>query len=979
MKKTANTIIIISILSLFFNPVFAQTAEDRWVDSVYNSLTETQRIGQLFNVRANQSEKPFDQRINNYIEQYNIGGITFFKADPIEQVKQTNRWQQKAQTPLMVCIDAEWGLGMRVNSALSYPMQMTLGAISNDNLITLMGEQIAEQCKRMGIHFNFAPVLDVNNNADNPVIGMRSFGEDPLNVARKGLAYAMGLQNSGIIPSVKHFPGHGNTHVDSHYALPLIDSPLDEIEKTELYPFQYAINRGVSCVMVGHLYLPAIEKQPNLSSSLSKSIMTDLLKEKMGFEGLIVTDGLDMKGATAHLAKDSIALVSLMGGADMLLLVEEIPASIEKIKRAAKSDHHVSLRIEESCKKILRYKYRAGLNKYRPSYTENLLTDIKKDTYKQLIEKLYENAITLLKNDNEILPLNPELYKNIATLALGPNSETTFQKEINKMGVETKNFTLPKSFTKTQASEMEKTLEKHDLIIVSIQHTNILANKNYGITLEQIDFVKQLSQKNTLILNVFASPYALNLFQIDNHIKAVLISYQDKVEAARASASVIVGKIKAQGKLPVTINNHFKLGSGIETLSLVEQSSYDLPVPEVSFLNNRYTQKIDSIATLGIKKKAYPGCQIVAMKDGKIIYNKNYGYHTYDSLFPVRSTDVYDVASLTKILASTLAIMKLVDDERVDINDPVSKYFHFLKKTDKENIRWIDIFTHQSGLESWIPYYKKTLTDKNPNPEIYNNTCNEDYPYRVAENLYISNTYYLKIFDTIATSKLKSKEYRYSDLGYYFIPKLVEATTNQYFEDYLNENFYKPLGLNRTFFRPLSKLPKEEIVPTEFDQAFRMQQLHGDVHDQGAAMLGGVSGHAGLFSNATEVAAIMQFILDKGKIKDEEIISEATIKKFTSRPFASKKNRRGICFDKPPLDPNEKTRTPSCLASGDSFGHTGFTGTFAWADPENNLIVVFLSNRVYPDSKNNKLTAMSIRSNIHELFYQAVQDENDKS
>lgn len=972
MKKILQEILTIITLSILPFFAFAQTAEDRWIDSVYNSLSETQRIGQLFNVRANQPEKPFDQRINNYIEQYNIGGVTFFKADPIEQVKQTNRWQQNAQTPLMVCIDAEWGLGMRVNNSLSYPMQMTLGAISNDNLITLMGEQIAEQCKRMGIHFNFAPVLDVNNNADNPVIGMRSFGEDPLNVARKGLAYAMGLQNSGIIPSVKHFPGHGNTHVDSHHALPAIESPLDEIEKTELYPFQYAINRGVSCVMVGHLYLPAIEKQPNLSSSLSKSIMTDLLKEKMGFEGLIVTDALDMKGATAHLAKDSIALVSLMGGADILLLIEEIPASIEKIRLAAKSDHTVSQRIEESCKKILRYKYRAGLNQYRPSFTENLLTDIKKDEYEQLIEKLYENAITLLKNDNEILPLNTEIHKNIATLSLGFNRETTFQKEINKMGVKTKNFSLPKSFTKEQANEMVKALEKHDLIIVSIQNTNILANKNYGITQDQIAFVKQLSEKNPIILDIFASPYALDLFQINNHIKAVLISYQDKVEAARASASVIVGKIPAQGKLPVTVNKHFKLGNGIETFSLVEQSTDELPIPEISFIENHYTRKIDSIATLGIKKKAYPGCQIVAMKDGKVIYNKNYGYHTYDSIFPVKSTDVYDVASLTKILASTLTVMKLIDDEHIDLDDPISKYFHFLKKTDKENIRWIDIFTHQSGFDSWIPYYQQTLTDKKPNPEIYDNACNEEHPYRVAENLYISNTYYLKIFDAIATSKLKSKEYRYSDLGYYFIPKLVETTTNQHFEDYLNENFYKPLGLNRTFFRPLSKLPKEEITPTEFDQVFRMQQLHGDVHDQGAAMLGGISGHAGLFSNATEVAAIMQFILDKGKIKDEEIISESTVKKFTSRPFASKKNRRGICFDKPPLDPKEKTRTPSCLASDDSFGHTGFTGTFAWADPENNLIVVFLSNRVYPDSKNNKLTSMSIRSSIHELFYQAV-------
>lgn len=959
-------------LCLIFQISFAQTAEDHWVDSVYNSMTETQRIGQLFNVRANQPSEPFDTRIEDYIKKYNLGGVTFFKADPIEQLKQTNRWQQVAQTPLMVCIDAEWGLGMRVNNTLSYPLQMTLGAISNDKLISTMGKQIAEQCKRMGIHFNFAPDIDVNNNAKNPVIGMRSFGEDPLNVARKGTAYALSLQENGIIPSIKHFPGHGNTHTDSHYSLPRIESSIEELEKTELYPFQYAINKDVSCVMVGHLYLPALEKQNNLSSSFSKAIMTDLLRTKMGFKGLIVTDALDMKGATEHLAKDSIALVSLMGGADILLLVEKIPESIEKIKLAAKSDYTVSQRIEESCKRILRYKYRAGLHSYRPSFTENLLLDLNKEEYKQHIERLYENAITLLKNEDNVIPLKQNKHKSIATLSIGHTKTSFFQRELNQIGFKTTNFNVSKNLKKTDADALLQKLDTFDLVIVSIQNTNILAQKNFGITKEQIDLVNRLQKSNDIIFNLFACPYALDLFTFGDNCKAIVMSYQDNVEAEKATVSLLTGMIPALGKLPVTVKD-FKLGDGIET----ELFSQNVET-NFSFIQNKYTNEIDSIAEDGIKRKAFPGCQIVALKDGKTIYNKCFGYHTYDNAIPVKSTDVYDVASLTKILASTLAIMKLVDEEKISLDDNIGKYFPFLNQSDKGNIKFIDIFTHQSGFDSWIPYYQETLSSTGPMPEIYTETIDEKHPFRVAEKLYLSDSYYLKIFDRISESKLKSKEYRYSDLGYYFIPKLVEQTTNQQFENYIQDNFYNPLSLNHTFFRPLLKLPKEEIVPTEFDQIFRMQLLHGDVHDQGAALMGGVSGHAGLFSTAAEIAKIMQFYLDKGEIEGEKVISAETVKKFTSRPFANKNNRRGICFDKPPLDEKQKARTPSKLASDESFGHTGFTGTFAWADPKNNLIVVILTNRVHPDSKNNLLTKLSVRSNIHELFYKAVAEEEKK-
>ena len=962
MKK-----IILSIFLFLSLNVLAQYDEDRWVDSVFNSLTIEQQVGQLMNLRANQPNKDFDIKVDEYIEKYNIGGVTFFRTDAEKLLLQANEWQSMAKTPLMVAIDGEWGLGMRINDGLSYPYQMTLGAITNDSLIAEMGRQIAEQCLRLGINVNFAPDIDVNNEPNNPVIGFRSFGEDPENVGRKGSAYALALQNNGVIPSMKHFPGHGNTSTDSHHALPIIKNSIEEIEKIELVPFKYLIDNGVKGAMVGHLYFPALEPVVNQSSSLSKNIVTDLLKNKMNYDGIIFTDGLEMKGAYNGIDPDSVCLQALMAGNDVMLLPINVEASMQIIIEAAKNNEDVRNRVEESCKKVLRHKYQIGLNDYKAQKTERLHNDLNQNRYYALKQRLYNEAVTMLENKKEILPLKKDSNKKIAVVTFG--NDNYISVKLKENGIANTAFTISKDASDEEIRRTAKQFKSYDYVVLNIRNTSSYPSKNYGITSAMVNFVKELPNSTKLIFNLFGSPYALDKFSFGRNLSSLLVGYEDNEMVANAMADILVGKISPKGKLPVSVKK-YKCGSGFEFKGFLSPES--LPV---SLIDNQYIRKIDSLLIEGINQKAYPGCQVLAMKDGKIIYEGNYGKFTYEGEQTVHQDAVYDIASLTKLFASSFALMKLYDEGKLDVNSTLGDFFPFMNQSDKGNIKLIEFLTHQSGMTPWIPIYKMTCKDKCLDVNYYRESIDEEHTVRVAKNMYLSDEFKYEIYDTIMKSELKEKKYKYSDLGFYFVPGIVESIANQSFESYLQETFFEPLNLNHICFKPLNKHDIHNIVPTEDDKYFRNQLLCGDVHDQTAALFGGVSGHAGLFSNARDLAVMMQLLLNGGYANGTQFISEETINYFTSAPFADNENRRGIGFDKPELDPEAKYYTPSKQSSMASYGHTGFTGTFAWADPANNLIVIFLSNRVYPTSDNNKLSKLNLRTEIHDLFYKAVLEK----
>lgn len=968
MKNKVFILIVISVLTSY--TAFPQGEEQLWVDSVYNSLTLEQRVGQLINIRVNQpNQKPL-ATVESDVRGYNVGGMTFFRMNADEQVAYTNKFQSEAQTPMLVAIDAEWGLGMRVNKSVSYPYQMTLGAMDSDLPLQVMGSQVAQQCRRMGIHINFAPCVDVNNNPANPVIGMRSFGENPRAVANKAEAYMRGMQQGGLLTSIKHFPGHGNTTTDSHASLPTVYSSKKDVDNVELYPFRTLIERGATGVMVGHLYLPAIEPVPNTSSSLSKNIITDLLKDELGFDGLIYTDALDMKGASQYISQDSLALYALMAGADVLLMPSNVSASIGIIVEAARSDAKVMERIAESCRKVLTYKYRVGLNNYQPVSEKNVLSDIKKYEYQELVQQMLNQAQTMLVNKGGILPLNLEKNKRVAVVTIGEPKTDMMRKELQSLGFIVKEYNVDKKNISAESSRLISSVGDADVVVVNIRQTSINASSNYGINKETVEFVRDVQRKNKVILNVFASPYAADLFKIGRNVKSVIVAYEDRAEAEIAVSRILVGKLNPTGHLPVSVGNRFPTGSGLKFGRFEESDAVDY-VP-VNYIHNAYTDMIDSVAVNGIRIGAYPGCQIFAMKDGTIIYDKCFGSFTYDSVREVQQTDLYDIASLTKVFASGLAIMKLYEDSLVRLDDKLSDYFPYLRRSNKADITLMELFTHQSGMPDWIPIHLETL-DTVKYKDLYSNHIDETHTLRVAENLYIDEDFRHVIFDTIRNSCLREKKYKYSDLGFYFIPELVEMLTNSSFEDYLDNSFYKPMHLSTITYCPLNRFTREVIAPTENDTVFRHQLLCGDVHDQTCALMGGVSGHAGLFSNARDLGLIMQMLVDGGEIDGMQLLNPETIKLFTTTAFPENGNRRAIVFDKPPLEPDASYRTPSASSSSESFGHTGFTGTFAWADPQNQLVVIFLSNRVCPDMNNNKLSKLDIRTKIHDLFYEAVK------
>ena len=944
--------------------------EQEWVDSVFNSLSVDERIAQLMIVRANEPGKDYYSYVDKYIRDYNIGGVCFFRNHPYHQAATTNDWQSQAKTPLLISIDAEWGLGMRLDSTTVFPFQMTLGAIRDNGLIYQMGAVIAEECKRIGVQMNFAPVIDINSNPGNPVIGMRSFGQDREKVMLKGMAYMQGLQEHGVIATAKHFPGHGDTDTDSHKTLPVISHSAERLDSLELYPFRQLINNGLGGIMIAHLYIPAYEQEEGLASTLSKNIVTGLLRDELGFHGLIVTDALDMKGVTKYHKPGEIELKALMAGNDILLLPADVPKAIKRIRQAVEKGELDPEVIDERCRKVLTYKYNAGLSLETGVETEGLHADLNSSHAKALNRALYESSATLVRNENNILPLRRLDTLQIAYVSTGGSPfEDYFSNTLGLYG-RLDRYELPLKAKKKDLEDLHAGLDGYNLIIVGIRNTNIFSFKNYGIPDETWSFIRELTGRKKVILDLFASPYALSELGSAQLPEAVIVSYQDNRLTEETGAELIYGGIGAKGNLPVGIAGLFDAGVGIET-EVIRLRFVD---PATLGISDSFIVKADSIAMSGVRLKAYPGCQVLAAKDGMIFYHRSFGYHTYDEKQEVRPDDLYDLASLTKIAATTISVMDMYGKEKIDIDHKLSHYLPYLIGTDKKDIIIRELLAHQSRFRAWIPYFRYTVDEKEIDPYVYSEVVSEEFPVRVAEGMYIQKDYFYEILDSIRFSSLReNSRYRYSDLGFYLLKEAMEGINNSPFEKYTEDVYYRPLGLPTMGYLPLQRFDKEAITPTEDDKIFRMQMLRGDVHDQGAAMLGGVSGHAGLFSNAFDMAVIMQLFLDGGVYGGDRYVDEDVLDEFTKTQFPLNENRRGIGFDKPMLEYDEEGHTCKSVSSS-SYGHSGFTGTYAWADPDNGLVYIFLSNRVHPDMNNSKIMEYDIRTNLHQVFYDALEN-----
>lgn len=948
------------------------SVEEYWVDSVFNTLSQDERIAQLLMipVYSNKDEK-YNNNIIEEITKYKPGGIIFMQGNPVSQVKLLNRIQEVSKVPVLVAMDAEWSLGMRLDNVLNYPRQMMLGAIQDDKIIYEMGEEFARQLKRLGVNVSFAPVCDVNNNPKNPVINNRSFGENKYNVAIKSYYYMRGLQDNKIIATAKHFPGHGDTNVDSHKSLPVIKHSRTRIDSLELYPFKYLVDNGIAAVMVAHLYVLSLDSTPNLPSSLSKKVVTDLLKSDYGFRGLIFTDALNMGGITNHYKQGDAAVFALLAGNDVLLFPGEIPVVIDKIKEAILQGKISQNEIDERCKKVLKAKYWCELNKFEPISEENLLEDLNNIEALLIKQKIVENGITLVVNKNDIIPINLNENPKIACLVFGNNESNIFSERLryySKVDV-----FVYEDFKKILGEKkLTDTLCRYDIIIIGIHNTRMSASSRYGISQETISFIENLAGKTKIILDVFANPYSLSYFEKINEFNAVIVSYEDDELIRDFSAQLIFGGIGAKAKLPVSAGG-FREGTGISTSKIRLKYTY---IPEEAGVDSKYLYKIDSIIEEGIKAKAFPGAQIVLSRNGIVFFCKSYGFHTYENSRRVTDFDLYDLASVTKVVATLPALMKLYDEEKFSLNHKLSQYLEFLKGTTKQNFLISDILTHSAGFKSWIPFYKETITNDLVRGKYYKNQPDSVYSKKVAENLYILDSFKDTILDRIIKSPNNTKgKYVYSDLGFYLFPIMIEKITGEDFNNYLYENFYKRLGCWTMTYLPLEKFTKEQIVPTEDDKIFRNQLLHGYVHDQGAAMLGGLSGHAGLFGSANDVAKLMQIFINFGTYSGIKFFSEGTVKLFTAYQHDPSKNRRGLGWDKPL--PNDRTKgLGTQSASDEAYGHSGYTGTMVWADPHYDLVYVFNSNRVFPDAENWKIIKMNIRTDIEEIVYQAILSKN---
>ncbi|MDD4696535.1 MAG: glycoside hydrolase family 3 N-terminal domain-containing protein [Fermentimonas sp.] len=956
-----------------------QQTVERWVDSVYSTMSLQEKVGQLF-MPIVESRNDWKPRIAGYIQNQKVGGLLFSKGTLSQQANITNYAQELSKIPLFISLDGEWGLSMRIQDAPQYPRNLIIGAIHDERIVELYGAEVARQCKEMGIHINFAPVIDVHSNPGNPVIGNRSFGESPDNVAKKGIAYAKGLEGNGIMAVAKHFPGHGDTSEDSHKTLPAITHSRARIEQVELYPFRKYINAGLSGIMTGHLNVPVLQTK-GLPATLSPEVGIKLLKEEMGFTGLSFTDAMAMKGVSGQ---ENASVKALLAGNDIILGVINQKNEFESVIKAVEEGRITATLLEEKVRKILSYKYILGVHKFTPINTSNVNNAVNSTSAEWTQRKIYDGAVTLVKNNNNLVPIKELDKKNIASVAIGTSASNTFQKYLKKYG----NVSTYQAQT-VSAVTLISDLNKHDLVIISI-HSDKLSD---------LASLQKLAVDKSMIFVLFASPYTLNKYNLTTaSAQSVVVAYDNSEFAQMSAAQGIFGGIAMTGKLPVTVGS-FKEGTGIDTEKT--RLSYSLP-EEVGFKSELF-DNIEHIAMEGIRQRAFPGCQILVAKDGVIIYEREFGKMDYGDSPEVTNETVYDLASVTKASATLPAVMKLYDDKELALQDNLGKFVKETRGSNKENIRIRSLLLHESGIVAFIPYYV-TAIDKNSYsgslfgsrsntfharyagawgrtdykfyPDMISSKASEEFYMPVAKNMYASdkmNSALLK--EVIDTPLQRIGQYRYSCLNFMLLKETVENISGVDLNNFVQSNFFNKLGSTTTTFQPLQYMAVDKITPTENDPFFRKQHLRGYVHDEGAALFGGISGNAGLFSNANDLAKLYQMWLNEGEYGGERYLSKETVELFTTAK--SSISRRGMGFDKP--DPRNTRANPTSPGTPlEVFGHTGFTGTGFWVDPKNDMIYIFLSNRVNPSRSPDRLSSLEIRERIQEELYQAIDYNNNQ-
>ena len=949
-----------------------------WVETRLQGMSLKEKIGQLFiHTVAPQDTEPNRRNIRNAVKEYKVGGLLFSGGQLSTQVVLTNFAQEMAETPLLMTFDGEWGLAMRLKGTPSFPKNRVLGCIQDNELLYEYGLEVARQCREIGVHVNFAPVADVDNNPLNPVINTRSFGGDPKNVADKVIAYSRGLEEGGVLSVSKHFPGHGDTNVDSHKALPVLNFSRERMDSIELYPFRQAIQAGLGGIMVGHLEVPAFSKKP---ASISTEILS-LLQDELGFKGLAFTDALEMKGISNNA---NLCAQTLIAGNDMLLAPRNLKRELDGVLNAVKNGQLTEEQITEKCRKVLTFKYALGLHQRQFVQLSGLEQRLNHPGVQQLMDRLEKAAVTVVSNDGGILPLDVD-QKKVAVLNIGmPAKGKAFCNQLKKYMQVDCIQAHPDSIT-----SISKRLGNYEKVIVAIHTEKYAAYQS---------MLNTLSARLPLVY-VYLTPMK-RIYNKGNNWKkaaAVVMGHSGSVAVQHFVADVLMGRQKATGRLSVEVKDYRKPGEGV----VVDLKTTKVYRPEDYGMNADVLARIDEIALEGIKAKAYPGCQILILKDGAPVYDKCFGTFTYGDSRKVTSDDIYDIASLTKTTATLLAVMKLYDQGKFGLTDPISKYVPVLQGSPKGRITIEDLLYHQSGLPGSWPFYREAINDSSYTgaffkarldanhhqqvdrrlyvvdefkykDEYVSSLRSEEYPLQVAEGVFVNPAFPKHILEMIASDEipLRDRRYRYSCLNFVLLKEMVEQISGMPMDKYLDQEFYAPMGMQHTLYSPLSRFKPEQIVPTvQKDYLRGRKELRGYVHDEIAAFMGGVSGNAGLFSNAHDVGKVYQMLAEMGQYDGKRYLSLETCQLFMNRK--SRLSRRGLGFDKPDAAPGKGPCADE--APLEVVGHTGFTGTCAWTDAKNGLVFVFLSNRIYPRPFDHKaLMSLNIRPRIQQVMYQAL-------
>lgn len=949
-----------------------------WVETRLQGMSLKEKIGQLFiHTVAPQDTEPNRRNIRNAVKEYKVGGLLFSGGQLSTQVVLTNFAQEMAETPLLMTFDGEWGLAMRLKGTPSFPKNRVLGCIQDNELLYEYGLEVARQCREIGVHVNFAPVADVDNNPLNPVINTRSFGGDPKNVADKVIAYSRGLEEGGVLSVSKHFPGHGDTNVDSHKALPVLNFSRERMDSIELYPFRQAIQAGLGGIMVGHLEVPAFSKKP---ASISTEILS-LLQDELGFKGLAFTDALEMKGISNN---PNLCAQTLIAGNDMLLAPRNLKRELDGVLNAVKNGQLTEEQITEKCRKVLTFKYALGLHQRQFVQLSGLEQRLNHPGVQQLMDRLEKAAVTVVSNDGGILPLDVD-QKKVAVLNIGtPAKGKAFYNQLKKYMQVDCIQAHPDSIT-----SISKRLGNYEKVIVAIHTEKYAAYQS---------MLSTLSARLPLVY-VYLTPMK-RIYNKGNNWKkaaAVVMGHSGSVAVQHFVADVLMGREKATGRLSVEVKDYRKPGEGV----VVDLKTTKVYRPEDYGMNADVLARIDEIALEGIKAKAYPGCQILILKDGAPVYDKCFGTFTYGDSRKVTSDDIYDIASLTKTTATLLAVMKLYDQGKFGLTDPISKYVPVLQGSPKGRITIEDLLYHQSGLPGSWPFYREAINDSSYTgaffkarldanhhqqvdrrlyvvdefkykDEYVSSLRSEEYPLQVAEGVFVNPAFPERILEMIASDEipLRDRRYRYSCLNFVLLKEMVEQISGMPMDKYLDQEFYAPMGMQHTLYSPLSRFKPEQIVPTvQKDYLRGRKELRGYVHDEIAAFMGGVSGNAGLFSNAHDVGKVYQMLAEMGQYDGKRYLSLETCQLFMNRK--SRLSRRGLGFDKPDAAPGKGPCADE--APLEVVGHTGFTGTCAWTDAKNGLVFVFLSNRIYPRPFDHKaLMSLNIRPRIQQVMYQAL-------